>query len=274
MPGLKTLNNLQIAELLRDVAAAYEYRDQNKYKFQIIAYERAADAVEHATSELKDLWDDGKLEEVPGIGPSIAEHLDEIFRTGKSKHFESLMKEIPKEAFKLMELPGIGIKTAMKLIKEAPRKEINEKLKEVEVKEKKSKRHLLPYAAMIASEVMDYLLKCSAVKRVDPLGSLRRQASTIGDIDLAVATDNALEVLEYFTKYPKSVKTIEKGDHTSSILFPGGVQVDLMTQPIESYGSLLQHFTGSKHHNIALRELALKKGLSLSYSLRIYADSH
>ncbi|HUC94630.1 MAG TPA: helix-hairpin-helix domain-containing protein [Candidatus Saccharimonadales bacterium] len=269
MPGLKTLNNLQIAELLRDVAAAYEYRDQNKYKFQIIAYERAADAVEHATSELKDLWDDGKLEEVPGIGPSIAEHLDEIFRTGKSKHFESLMKEIPKEAFKLMELPGIGIKTAMKLIKEAPRKEINEKLKEVEVKEKKSKRHLLPYAAMIASEVMDYLLKCSAVKRVDPLGSLRRQASTIGDIDLAVATDNALEVLEYFTKYPKSVKTIEKGDHTSSILFPGGVQVDLMTQPIESYGSLLQHFTGSKHHNIALRELALKKGLSLSeYGIR------
>ena len=269
MPGLKTLNNLQIAELLRDVAAAYEYRDQNKYKFQIIAYERAADAVEHATSELKDLWDDGKLEEVPGIGPSIAEHLDEIFRTGKSKHFEGLMKEIPKEAFKLMELPGIGIKTAMKLIKEAPRKEINEKLKEVEVKEKKSKRHLLPYAAMIASEVMDYLLKCSAVKRVDPLGSLRRQASTIGDIDLAVATDNALEVLEYFTKYPKSVKTIEKGDHTSSILFPGGVQVDLMTQPIESYGSLLQHFTGSKHHNIALRELALKKGLSLSeYGIR------
>jgi DNA polymerase (family 10) len=168
-----------------------------------------------------------------------------------------------------MELPGIGIKTAMKLIKEAPRKEINEKLKEVEVKEKKSKRHLLPYAAMIASEVMDYLLKCSAVKRVDPLGSLRRQASTIGDIDLAVATDNALEVLEYFTKYPKSVKTIEKGDHTSSILFPGGVQVDLMTQPIESYGSLLQHFTGSKHHNIALRELALKKGLSLSeYGIR------
>jgi len=269
MPNSKPLTNLQIAELLRDVAAAYQYKDQNKYKFQIIAYERAADAVEHATSELKDLWDDGKLEEVPGVGPSIAEHLDEIFRTGKSKHFESLMKEIPKEAFKLMELPGIGIKTAMKLIKEAPRKEINEKLKEVEVKEKKGKRHLLPYAAMIASELMNYLLKCNVVKRVDPLGSLRRQASTIGDIDLAVATDNSPEVLEYFTKYPKSVKTIEKGDHTSSILLPGGVQVDLMTQPVESYGSLLQHFTGSKHHNIALREYALKKGLSLSeYGIR------
>ena len=122
MESRKAYTNLQIAELLRDVAAAYQLKDQKKYKFQIIAYERAADAVEHATSELKDLWDDGKLEDVPGIGPGIAEHLDELFRTGKSKHFESLMKGIPKEAFKLMELPGIGIKTAMKLIKEGTAK--------------------------------------------------------------------------------------------------------------------------------------------------------
>ena len=86
------LTNLEIAELLRDVAASYQFKDQVKYRFQIIAYERAADAVEHATSELKDLWDDKKLEEVPGIGPGIAEHLDELFQTGKSKHFEDLMK--------------------------------------------------------------------------------------------------------------------------------------------------------------------------------------
>jgi DNA polymerase (family 10) len=264
MPSQKVLTNLQIAELLRDVAAAYQLKDQVKYKFQIIAYQRAADAVEHATSELKDLWDDKKLEEVPGIGPSIAEHLDELFRTGKSRHFDSLMKDIPPKAFKLMELPGIGIKTAMKLMKEGSQKEVAEKLKEVETKEKKSKRHLLPYAAFIASELMDYLLKNKEVKRVDPLGSLRRQASTVGDIDLSVATDKAQDVLDYFTKYPKSVKTIEKGDHTSSIMLPGGIQVDLMTQPPESYGSLLQHFTGSKHHNIALREYSLKKGLSLS----------
>ena len=196
MPNGKPLTNLQIAELLRDVAASYQYKDQERYKFQIIAYERAADAVEHATSELKDLWDDGKLEDVPGIGPGIAEHLDEIFRTGKSKHFEGLMKEIPSEAFKLMELPGIGIKTAMKMIKESPRKEITEKLKEVAVKENKGKRHLLPYAITIASEVMDYLLKDKNVLRVNPLGSLRRQASTVGDIDLAVATNNPPEVLE------------------------------------------------------------------------------
>jgi DNA polymerase (family X) len=265
----KVITNLQIAELLRDVAAAYQLKDQNRYKFQIIAYERAADAVEHSTSELKDLWDDGKLEDVPGIGPGIAEHLDELFRTGKSKHFESLMKDIPKEAFKLMELPGIGIKTAMKLINEGSQSEISEKLKEVGEKEKKAKRHLLPYASLIASELIEYLGTNNKVVRVDPLGSLRRQASTIGDIDIAVATENPADVLDFFTKYPKSQKTIEKGDHTASILLPGGVQVDLMVQPVESYGSLLQHFTGSKHHNIALREMALKKGLSLSeYGIR------
>ena len=88
--------------------------------------------------------------------------------------------------------------------------------------------------AMIASELMEYLVKDKNVVRVDPLGSLRRQASTIGDIDLSVATDDPVEVLEYFIKYPKSDKTIEKGEHTASILLPGGIQVDLMVQSAES----------------------------------------
>lgn len=258
------LTNLQIAELLRDVAASYQFKDQNKYKFQIIAYQRAADSVEHATSELKDVWDDGKLNDVPGIGPSIAQHLDEIFKTGKSKHFEELMKEIPNDAFRLMELPGIGIKTAMKLLNESPKSEIDKLLKEVKVKQSKNSRHLLPYAAMVAKEIIDWMLKDKNIVRIDPLGSLRRQAATVGDIDISVATTKPLEALEHFTKYPKVQKIIEKGTHSSSIVVPGDIQVDLMVQPVESYGSLLQHFTGSKMHNIALRELALKKGLSLN----------
>jgi DNA polymerase (family X) len=263
------MTNLEIAELLRDVAASYQLKDDTKYKFQIIAYERAADAVEHASSELKDLWDDGKLEEVPGIGPSIAQHLDELFKNGKSKHFEELMKDIPKEAFKLMELPGIGIKTAMKLIKEGNPDEIKQKLSEVKARESVNKRHLLPYAARIAVQIMDWMLKDSKVKRVDPLGSLRRQASTVGDIDLACVTNDGFSTLTHFTKYPETQKIIEKGEHSASILLPGNIQVDMMVQPEESYGSLLQHFTGSKHHNVALREYALKKGLSLSeYGIR------
>lgn len=285
----KAMVNSEIAELLRDVAAAYQLKDQNKYKFQIIAYQRAADAVEHATSELKDLWDDNKLDTIPGVGPSIASHLDELFKTGKSKHFEEVMKGLPPVMFEFMKVPGIGAKTGFRLATELKLKSIAE-LEEAakkgliakmegfgeesqadilkSVQEQRSKknvvRHLMPYAALLAGEVMDYLKEDKNVVQINPLGSLRRQAATVGDIDISVATDKPLEVLERFTKYPKTQRVIEKGTISSSIIVPGGVQVDLMVQPVDSYGSLLQHFTGSKHHNIALREYSLKKGLSLS----------
>jgi len=264
------MTNLQIAELLRNVASSYQYKDQNKYKFQIIAYNRAADSIEHATSELKDLWDDEKLDDVPSVGASIANHLDEVFRTGKSKHFEELMKDIPKEAFMLMALPKVGLKTAMKMISELPKAELEEKVKEAEKIMSKVKRHLLPYAEKLASEVIRWIKEGVKVnpnciiEKIDVLGSLRRKVATVGDIDIAVSTNNPKEVIERFVNYPKIQKIIEKGEVTSSILLPGDVQVDILVMNPESYGSALQHFTGSKNHNIALREYSLKKGYSMS----------
>jgi DNA polymerase (family 10) len=257
------MTNIEIAELLRNISACYQLKDPIKYKFQIIAYDRAATAVEHSTSELKDLWDDGKLDDVPGIGQSIASHLDEVLKNGKSKHFEELMKGIPKEAFKLMELPKIGIKTAIKLINEKSKSEIKDLIKIVDIS-RKNKRHLLPYAQKIASEVTEWILKCPEVEKIDSLGSLRRMAATVGDIDISVASKNSLKVIDQFVKFPKIQEIIEKGDHTASILIPGNIQVDLMVTKPSSYGSLLQHFTGSKFHNIALREHAQKLGFSLS----------
>ena len=258
------MTNLQIAELLRNVASSYQYKDENKYKFQIIAYNRAADAVEHSTSELKDLWDDGKLDEVPSIGPSITSHLDEIFKEGKSKHFDQVMSGIPKEAFTLMALPKVGIKTAIKMIEELPKPELKRKILEAEALINKVKRHLLPYAENIASEVIEWLKEEPDIIKVDSLGSLRRKVATVGDIDIAVASNNPSAVFERFVDYPKKQKVIEKGEHTASVLLPGNVQVDLLVVNPESYGSALQHFTGSKHHNIALREFSLRKGLSMS----------
>ena len=258
------MTNLQIAELLRNVASAYQYQDEKKYKFQVIAYNRAADSIEHATSELKDLWDDGKLDDVPGIGPSIAKHLDEIFKTGKSKHFEELMKDIPTDAFKLMVLPKVGLKTAMKMISELPKKEMEEKIKEADKLLNKVKRHLLPYAENLASEVIEWLKEVSFIEKIDTLGSLRRKVATVGDIDIAVATKNPKEVIEKFVKFPKSQKIIEQGEHTASLLLPGNVQVDILVMEPERYGSALQHFTGSKFHNIVLREHAKKMGFSLN----------
>src|SRR3989338_7438129 len=95
----KEMTNLEIAELLRAVAASYQLKGEAKNRFRIIAYQRAADAVEHASSELKDLWDEEKLDEVPGIGESIAGYLNELFKTGHSRHFEEVMRGYPTQMF-------------------------------------------------------------------------------------------------------------------------------------------------------------------------------
>ncbi len=285
----KFTNNV-IAELLRDIAAAYQVKNDKNSKFKIIAYQRAADAVEHLSSEIKDLWDEGKLDEIPGVGPSIAEHLDELFKTGKSSHFEDVMKDLPPSMFPLMKVQGIGpkraynIATNIKISVENPYEDLEKAIAEGKVAELermgeetqndilqslaeikgRSKRILLPYAEKIAEEVMNWMKKLPEVEKISPLGSLRRKASTVGDVDLSVATKTPDKVLEHFINYPRKSRILGKGEHSASIVVPGDVQVDLKVQPPEAYGSLLQHFTGSKHHNIALREYAIKKGFSLS----------
>jgi DNA polymerase (family 10) len=292
----ESFTNKKISELLRKVAAAYTIKDEDKYRFQIIAYQRAADSVEHASSEIKDLWDEGKLSEIAGIGPSIEAHLDELFKKGRVKHFQEIFEGLPEAMFEMLKIPGVGPKTAFKLCKELKiyqKKDAILKLEEAiklgkirniegfgEVSEekilkgiqelsRKTERILLPIASKIALEVIDYLEKNKSVLRADPLGSLRRQCSTIGDIDIAVASDNPKEVIEHFKKFPNKVRMLEAGERTASLIHSHGYQVDLMIQPPSAYGALLQHFTGSKHHNIKLREIALKKGYSLSeYGIR------
>ena len=298
----KNMTNLEMAEALRAVAASYQLKREAENHFRIVAYQRAADAVEHLSSEAKDLWDDGKLEEVSGIGAGIAEHLDEIFRTGKSKHFAKIMAGFPPAMFELMKVPGVGAKIAFKLTKELGITQAKDAIKKLEkaVKEGKvapiegfgaqseeaikksieevkgrTRRLLLPYADSIAEEVIEWMKKSKAGSKGDPLGSLRRKASTVGDIDIAVASEKPEEALEHFVKFPKTQRVLEKGERTASIIVPGEVQVDVMVQPPQAYGSLLQHFTGSKQHNIALREYAIKHQKSLSeYGIKVKGKLH
>ncbi len=286
----KVLTNLEIAELLRDIAAAYKLKSETKNRFKIIAYERAADAIEHLSIEAQDLWEDGKLTEIAGVGASIAESLSELFEKGHSKHFDSLLKGLPPVMFELMKLPGVGPKTSYRLATElkikskTPFKDLENKavagkiaemegfgedsqasiLKAIREYKEKAQRHLLPYAMALSVEIIEWLKGEKSVLKVDPLGSLRRKAATVGDIDLGVASNNPEKVVERFINYPKASRTIDKGERTASILLPGNIRADIKIQPLGSYGSLLQHFTGSKHHNVALREFSLKKGLSLS----------
>lgn len=286
------MNNKQIAQSLREVAAVYTIKDENR--FRIIAYERAAESIEHLAQELEDVWKEGKLKEIPGIGENIASYLDELFKNGHVKHFEQLKKNLPKAMFALLKLPGFGAKKAYKLavklkikdnqdpyqaLKQAANshkisiiegfgekseQEILQSLQSFYKKEAKLSRMLLFQAFEVAKRIVDYLKMSKYVDQVYPLGSLRRMFETVGDIDIAVSSDNPKEVIDHFTKYPSVERLLEKGEVTSSIVLKSGVQIDLMIQPPSGFGALLQHFTGSKQHNIKLREYALKKGVSLS----------
>ena len=267
--------------MLRNVAAGYRIKNDFKYKFQIIAYERAADAVEHLTADIKDIADEGKLEDIPGVGPSIAQHLAEIVKTGQSKHFEEITSGIPPAVFELMKLKGVGPKTALAFsksfgiskaenaiakLKDALKKDATQTkiLKAIDEYARKDTRMLLSYADGVAEEVVEWLKKSPAVLEVNTLGSIRRRVATVGDIDIAVASNKSQIVIDHFCKYPKAKSVLEQGDKTASVILGNGLQIDLMLGESKAYGALLAHFTGSKHHNIKLREHALKLGYSLS----------
>ncbi len=297
------LSNKEIAHLLRSVAAAYLLKGENKFK--IIAYQNAADAVEHLSAEIKDLWEAGKLFQITGIGPSIASHLDEYFKKGYSSHFASIFKGIPYTVFELMKVRSIGPKKAYRLVKELQlfnvdtlfedlkkaclegrvamlpgfgKKSQEEILKAVEhyLKAKdKEERMLLPYAYRVAEEIMNYMKKNTDVKKIEALGSLRRMSPTIGDIDLAIVSEkkNYKNIIDWFTNFPKAVKVENAGESKASIIVYPDIRVDLRLIEEERFGSMLQYFTGSKAHNIKLREYALKLGYSLSeYGIKRLSD--
>jgi len=286
----KNMNNIEISNLLRSVSAALEIKGENKFKS--IAYEKAADAIEHLSSEVKDIWDDGKLEEISGIGKSMAEHLDEIFKTGKSKHFEKIFNGIPDSVFEFLKLPGIGPKNAVKFSEELNIKLAKSAISNLEkaaksgkiakmpgfgedsqesviksiqdFKGRGEKRILLSTALDFAEKIINWMEKSPEVERVETLGSTRRKASTVGDLDFAAATRNPQAVLDHFSNYPDKLRVLEKGIRTASVILPGNMQADLMVETPSNFGSLLQHFTGSKHHNIALREYAIKNNWKVS----------
>jgi DNA polymerase (family X) len=288
------MTNKDISSLLREIAASYTIKNEAKFRFQIIAYQNAAEAIEGLSVQVKDLYDEGELDSIPGVGNTIKQRLEELLKTGEVKHFEEVKKGIPPAVFTLMQIPGFGPKKAFRLsthfklsnpdtaieelkkfaekgevavlegFGEKSQADIIRSIDEFKKGKGKTTKMLLPYAHDIATDVLNYLKENEYVERAEALGSLRRMKPLVGDVDIAVASKNPEEVIEHFIKYPRKDRIIEKGPATSSLLTTGGSQVDLMVQPPELFGSLLQHFTGSKAHNVHLREYALKKNMSLS----------
>lgn len=282
-------NNQSIAKMLFEVAAVLEVTGGDR--FRIRAYQEAGKSIENYPVEIRDLWEHGNLGDVPGVGKAIAGYLDEFFRTGKIKHFEPILKTVPGGMFPLLNISGIGPKTAFVLSKELglikpeialaklkkaatdgkiaqiegfgedSQSKILSAVKEAETREDKM---LLPVAQELADKVIGYLKKQPGILKIEALGSLRRKNSLVGDIDIGVAASNPKSIAESFVRFPEFVKILVSGDKVCRAIHRTGRQVDLKLEPVESFGSMLQHFTGSKEHNIALREYALKKGMSIS----------
>lgn len=287
----KNLNPKTIAQVLEDIAAAYEIQGEDQ--FRIRAYQNAAAGIEHAGQDIRQLWKQGKLQEIPGVGTSIAQHLDELFRTGKVKHFNQVTKGLPDGFFELLKLEGVGPKTALKLAKKFKLKDAKKAVKGLKAKakegairqlegfgeeseakileavgeweQKKGKERMsLSLAQAYVDQILPYMRSQKTCLQVEPLGSLRRQAPTIGDIDLAASSREPQKCIDHFTSFPDKKKVLAKGGNTARIILRDGIQVDLKVVKPEAFGSLLQHFTGSKQHNIILRDYALKKDYSLS----------
>ncbi len=285
------MDNQQIAKIFKNISTILELK--NDSRFRVIAYERAADVIANLTKELGNIYKEGgikALEEVPGVGVSIAEKIVELLKTGKLKAYTQLTKEFPEKMLILTEVPGIGPKTAEVLYKKLKIDSIDKLAKaaksgviaqlphfkkqsalnilrgiqQFQTRTKERNRMVLTTAGPIADEILRFLRKNKAVNRCDVVGSLRRMKETIGDIDIVVATPDSKKIIEYFATAPFVKNILAKGATKISITHRQNVRVDLEILPASTYGSLLQHFTGSKEHNVALRTWASAKGLKIS----------
>jgi len=281
--------NQEIATTLRRVAAVFEVIDSDFFRTR--AYQNAANAIENLTISAYDLFEQKKLTEIPGVGPNIANHLDELFVKGKSSHFEREMKRVPAGMFGLLGVRGIGPKIAYRLSKKfhlrfekTAKNDLLKLIKEnkltgmegfgdkliaklktsIDNQFNKKVRMLQSEAYPIADKLISYLKAIPLVKTAQPLGSIRRRLSTVGDIDIAICTNSPSNVMPEVLKYPEISKVISQGEAVTRIKLKSGHEVDLKIGRVRQWGSLLQHYTGSKLHNISLRTFAATKSLSLS----------
>jgi DNA polymerase (family 10) len=279
------MNNRQLADTFTLIANLSEIKGEVIYK--TLAYRKAAENLAGLSREASDYWKEGKLREIPGVGEAIAEKIDELMGTGKLKFLEKLKKEVPPSLAEWLKVPSLGPKkiamiwkarkiTTMAQLEKAARagklrdlpgmgpKSEEAILAGIDALSRRSGRMPLGHAWPLAQKIIAELKQVKGVLAAEPAGSLRRMRSTIGDIDILVAARNSAPVMQTFTKLPGVSRVLGKGETKSSIEFSDGVRAQVWVHPPERFGTALQYATGSKDHNVQLRQLALEKGLSLS----------
>jgi len=280
------MKNTDIAGIFEQMASFLEIKGENPFKIR--AYRRAADIIVHLPREIAEMLAAGEdLKTLPGIGTAIAAKMEELVRTGHLVAWETLRNSLPQGLAALLEIPGIGPKTAYRLTTELGISSVDDLeqailegkvaslfrlgdrtaqnlLHQIQSFRRKDQRIPLGKALPMVEEVLSMLRLVPGVRNLVPAGSLRRFRETVGDIDLMGTAENPEAVIRSFVSLPPVREVLAQGPTKASVILADGLQADLRMVEHDAFGSLLQYFTGSRQHNIALRTRMQKNGLKLS----------
>jgi len=279
------VKNREIASLFQKMADILESRDDNPFK--INAYRKAARILSDLTTDIEEIAQSGELQKIPGIGKGTAEKIVEYLETGTITKFEQLRKDISDEFIALLGISGLGPKTVSLLHKELKinclddlrktiadgsltclpgmgEKKIENILRGIELYTLSKERMTLSEALNTAREAVKLLKRSTDITMIESAGSLRRGKETIGDIDILAAGKKGEEIIDAFVHLPVANDILAQGDTKGSIVTATGTQLDLRVVGKDSFGAALQYFTGSKSHNIRLREIAKREHLKIN----------
>ncbi len=275
----------QVAEILQEIGVLLELKGENPFKTR--AYVNGARTLESLTEPLEKIVAENRLGEIKGFGDALQQKVTELVTTGRLKYYEDLKASIPAGMVALLEIQGLGpkkvkamhdklgidslesLEAACKAGKVAELDGFGEKtqakiLEAIDFRRKYSTRHRLVDALYASEPILDALRDHPDVIRCSTAGSLRRYKEVIGDIDFLVSSKKPLEIIDFFTKLPGVINVLAKGDTKSSVIVEGGIQADLRVVSDAEYPFALAYFTGSKEHNIVMRQRAIQRGLRLN----------
>lgn len=282
---MRKLENIEVAWIFTEIADLLELKGESIFKIR--AYRKAAKIIANLTVDLSELISQKKLQDIPGIGKAIAAKTEELLSTGRIKYFEELKAEVSKGLREIITIPGIGPKMAQELhrrlgvesIAELEMAARNKRIRDLPGMGSKTELNILRgidmlrngvdhttlgIAEVVADTFRQFLLSLPDVQFAEVAGSVRRGKDFIGDIDLVVGSNQAEKVIEIFVRHHQVRKVLSQGNTKASVMTLAGVQADLMVVQPEQFWSALHHFTGSKEHNVRLREIAHSKNMKIN----------
>lgn len=274
-----------IADVLSEIGQLLELKGENPFKIR--AYQNGARALESLEEDLDMLIEQGRLEDVQGIGKALVEKITALRQTGELAYYDKLKASVPAGLVEMLDLSGVGPKKIKALHEELGietidalaqacregrvaaldgfgKKSEEKILQAIQNREAYSRRHLWWSAQEVAMPILEGLRELKEVERAEVAGSLRRGKETVGDLDFLAASTDSGPIMAWFTQREEVAEVLAKGETKSSVRFRGGLQADLRVVPPERFAFALHHFTGSKEHNVKMRQRALSRGYSLS----------